>query len=115
MANLVYKIEDADAFEKAQGEGVYVGAPVDLRDGFIHLSTAAQLPETLSLHFRSRGNLLLIALRVADLGPSLKWEPSRGGDLFPHLYGRFDFHAIAWTAPIEVDAEGRCTLPERLG
>jgi len=115
MPDYVYKVEDAAAFERAEREGAYAGAAIDRRDGFIHLSTAVQLPETLRLHFRGQGALLLIALRTADLGPGLKWEKSRGGDLFPHLYGRFDFHAVAWTAPIDVDADGNCVLPERLG
>jgi uncharacterized protein (DUF952 family) len=115
MPGFIYKIDDAAAFEKARREGLYPGAPIDLRDGFIHLSTALQLPETLRLHFRGRKDLLLIALRSTDLGEGLKWEKSRGGDLFPHFYGRFDFRAVAWTAPIEVDTEGNCALPERLG
>jgi uncharacterized protein (DUF952 family) len=115
MPDYVYKVEGAAVFERAVREGAYTGAAIDQKDGFIHLSTAVQLPETLRLHFRGQGALLLIALRTADLGPGLKWEKSRGGDLFPHLYGRFDFHAVAWTAPIDVDADGNCVLPERLG
>jgi uncharacterized protein (DUF952 family) len=115
MPDFVYKVDDAAAFEQAQRKGAYAGAPLDLKDGFIHLSSAVQLPETIRLHFRGRKALLLIALKTADLGDGLKWEKSRGGDLFPHFYGRFDFRAVAWTSPIEVDAEGNCALPDRLG
>jgi uncharacterized protein (DUF952 family) len=115
MPDFVYKVDDAAAFEQAERDGVYTGAPIDLRDGFIHLSTALQLAETIRLHFRGRKGLLLIALKTADLGDGLKWEKSRGGELFPHFYGRFDFRAVAWTLPIEVDADGNCALPEGLG
>ncbi len=111
----IYKVADAAEFEQAEAEGIYAGAPVDLADGFIHFSTAAQLPETLRRHFRGRGDLLLAAIRTAELAGGLRWEPSRGGELFPHLYADLPLHAVAWTSPIEVDAEGHCNLPARLG
>jgi uncharacterized protein (DUF952 family) len=119
MANspvkIVYKVADALEFAEAQAEGIYAGAPVDLKDGFIHFSTALQLPETLRLHFRGRRGLVLAAVRTADLGEALRWEPSRGGALFPHFYGTLQMSAVAWTEGIDVDEDGHCALPDRLG
>jgi len=111
----IYKVADAQEFTEAQQDGIYAGAPVDLEDGFIHFSTAAQLPETLRRHFAGQQDLTLAAVRAADLGHALRWEPSRGGDLFPHLYGNLEMGAVAWTAPIRVDDDGNCKLPDRLG
>jgi uncharacterized protein (DUF952 family) len=109
---LVYKIATATGFAPAARTGQFAGMPIDVRDGFIHLSTAAQLPETLRLHFAGQDGLLLIAVRTADVAANLRWEPSRGGALFPHLYAPLAMSAVAWTAPIAVDADGRCLLPE---
>ncbi|HTJ59468.1 MAG TPA: DUF952 domain-containing protein [Devosiaceae bacterium] len=111
----VYKVADAQEFAQAQDDGIYAGAPVDLKDGFIHFSTAAQLPETLRRHFSGQRDLTLAAVRTADLGDALRWEPSRGGDLFPHLYGNLEMSAVSWTTPIQVAADGSCQLPDRLG
>lgn len=108
---LVYKVAPVASYEPARASGRFAGMPIDAQDGFIHLSTAAQLPTTLSLYFRGQAGLLLIAVRTADLGQALHWEPSRGGDLFPHLYAPLDLSAVAWTAPIHVDAEGNSALP----
>ena len=112
---LIYKVADASEFDEAVADGIYAGAPIDLKDGFIHFSTAAQLAETLRLHFKGRRNLVLAAVRTADLGDALRWEPSRGGALFPHLYGNLEIKAVDWSEPIEVDDEGGCRLPDRLG
>ncbi len=112
---LVYKVAADQDFAELDADGVYAGAPVDIADGFIHFSTAEQLPETLRLHFRGRADLTLAAVRTADLGSGLVWEPSRGGQLFPHLYGNLPLSALAWREPIAVDAEGSCNLPDRLG
>ena len=109
---LVYKIASAESYAPAERSGTFAGMPIDAEDGFIHLSTAAQLPETLRLHFRGQGGLLLIAVRTADIAAGLRWEPSRGGALFPHLYAPLPVTAVAWTAPITVDAAGGCMLPE---
>ena len=87
--------------------------PIDAADGYMHFSTAAQLAETLRLHFAGQSDLVLLAIRSADLGANLVWEPSRGGALFPHLYGGpLPTSAIAWQAPLSVAADGSCTLPE---
>ncbi|MDR3473632.1 MAG: DUF952 domain-containing protein [Devosia sp.] len=111
----IYKVADAAEFDQAVADGIYAGAPIDLADGFIHFSTAEQLPETLRLHFRGRPNLVLASVRAADLGTALVWEPSRGGALFPHLYGNLEMHAVEWSEPIQVDDEGKCKLPDRIG
>jgi len=112
---LIYKVANADEFGEARDEGIYAGAPIDLKDGFIHFSTADQLRETLRLHFKGRDDLVLAAVRSADLGDALRWEPSRGGELFPHLYGNLEMSAVYWDEPINVDQDGTCRLPARLG
>lgn len=108
---LVYKIATADIAAEAAAAGSLAGMPIDLKDGYIHLSTATQLPETLALHFRARSDLVLLAVRTEAVAAGLKWEPSRGGDLFPHLYGPLPMSAIAWTAPLAVAADGSAALP----
>jgi uncharacterized protein (DUF952 family) len=113
--DLVFKIAEAGAFAEAQDEGVFAGAPIDLKDGFIHFSTAGQVAETLKLHFKGRHDLVLAAVRTADLGDALRWEPSRGGALFPHLYGNLLMAAVDWVEGVEVDDDGNCTLPDRIG
>ncbi|MEM6712532.1 MAG: DUF952 domain-containing protein [Pseudomonadota bacterium] len=87
---LIFKIEDASIWRAAEADGVYTGAPIDHADGFIHFSTGEQLAETLGKHFAGRRGLCIIALDADDLGDRLAWEPSRGGALFPHLYGPLD-------------------------
>lgn len=82
-AATVYKICSASEWAEAEAAGRFVGSPVDLADGYIHFSTAAQMPETLKRHFAGRDGLVLVAVDAASLGSALKWEPSRGGDLFP--------------------------------
>ena len=111
VPELIYKIATAPAFAETE-DGLFAGMPIDARDGVMHFSTAAQLRETLRLHFAGQSNLLLIAVRSADLGDGLRWEPSRGGELFPHLYGPMPVSAVAWTAPIAVAQDGTCSLPE---
>jgi uncharacterized protein (DUF952 family) len=109
----VYKIATEAAFAPARATPGFAGMPIDAKDGYIHFSTADQLGETLRLHFAGQDGLVLIAVRSADLGEALVWEPSRGGALFPHLYGGpLPTAAIAWEAPLSVAADGACTLPE---
>lgn len=83
----IYKILPRSAWAEAQAAGVFAGSSVDLEDGYIHFSTAAQAQETARRHFAGQADLVVLELDVADLGEALVWEPSRGGDLFPHLYG----------------------------
>ncbi len=108
----IYKIASADAVVQAEELGTFAGMPIDARDGYIHFSTAAQLPETLALHFRGQDGLALLAIRSSDLGAALRWEPSRGGQLFPHLYAPLAMSAVAHIGPVEVAADGSCILPE---
>jgi uncharacterized protein (DUF952 family) len=98
----VFKIVPADLFDSSQTQGSFGGSPVDLRDGFIHLSTAAQLAETLARYFSGVDNLLIVA--VATTGLDVRWEPSRGGDLFPHLYGVLPFASVLWIRALPVGA-----------
>ncbi len=111
--SLIYKIATAASLAGARHSGRYAGMPVDAADGYMHFSTAAQLAETLRLHFRGQADLVILAVRTADLGRGLVWEPSRGGQLFPHLHGGpLEMDAIEWEALVSVDDNGNCTLPE---
>jgi uncharacterized protein (DUF952 family) len=88
--SLIYKIVPRTAWDQAVAAGRFEGSPVDLADGYIHFSTAAQAQETAAKHFRGQAGLLLVAVEADALGPALRWEPSRGGQLFPHLYAPLD-------------------------
>jgi uncharacterized protein (DUF952 family) len=110
--DLIYKITTTALFNAAQRSGILAGMPVDIADGYMHFSTAGQLPKTLSLHFAGQADLMLIAVRTADAAADLKWEASRGGALFPHLYAPLPVSRIAWSAPISVAVDGSCDLPE---
>jgi uncharacterized protein (DUF952 family) len=102
----LYKIVEASAWEAAIQAGTFVGAEIDLKDGYIHLSTATQAGETARRHFAGRDGLLLIAIEAQALGDALKWEPSRGGDLFPHLYGPLAPELAVETRPLTLNADG---------
>ncbi|MBX3526729.1 MAG: DUF952 domain-containing protein [Rhodoblastus sp.] len=104
---VIYKIVSTDAWRAAEAAGVFAGAPVDLADGFIHFSTAAQVAETAAKHFAGQTDLLLVAVDGAVLGDALKWEPSRGGALFPHLYAPLDPRAALWASPLPLGPDGR--------
>ena len=111
---IIYKICPAPAWREAERAGVYRGSPDDARDGFIHLSTATQLPGTLAKHFAGQSDLFFIAVDADALGAALKWEPSRGGDLFPHLYGEFDPAAADNITTLVLGPDGHHRLPENL-
>lgn len=104
MQDLIYKICPNDMWQQAEADGVFHGAPVDTADGFIHFSTAHQLAETAAKHFAGQDDLLLITVATASLGESLKWEPSRGGALFPHLYGSLTLDHVRHVDPFPLDA-----------
>jgi uncharacterized protein (DUF952 family) len=87
---LIYKILPRADWEAAVAAGRFDGSPVDLKDGYIHFSTAAQAQETAARHFRGQAGLVVAGFAAEALGPALRWEPSRGGQLFPHLYGPLD-------------------------
>jgi uncharacterized protein (DUF952 family) len=90
----LYKICPVPLWRAAERAGVFRGSEVDLRDGFIHFSNAAQVVATVEKHFVGQSGLLLVRIDSAKLGDRLKWEPSRGGALFPHLYGDLDLTAV---------------------
>ena len=95
----------------AEQHGEFLGVAVDERDGFIHFSTASQLAETAAKHFADQDNLVLVAIEDSRLAEKLKYEPSRGGDLFPHLYGTFRTDVIAWVKPMPLGVDGTHKLP----
>jgi uncharacterized protein (DUF952 family) len=104
-AMLIYKIFRGAEWRLFQNHGVTSGAPVDVEDGFIHFSTAEQVRETARKHFPSDADLVLLAIETDRL-TALRWEPSRGGDLFPHLYGELDMQDVVWDRPLPLGAEG---------
>jgi uncharacterized protein (DUF952 family) len=108
----IYKICERASWRLAEQTGTYRGSAADARDGFIHFSTAAQLAGTLAKHFAGRRDLLLVAVDADALGETLKWEPSRGGELFPHLYAALALAAVRWTKFVPDEAGGRRALPE---
>jgi uncharacterized protein (DUF952 family) len=108
----IYKICSAELWRDAQRAGLFGGAPLDLADGFIHFSTAAQVAETAAKHFAGAADQVLIAVDAGLLGGALKWERSRGGDLFPHLHGALGLDAVKWAVPLPLGADGRHVFPE---
>ena len=108
----IYKICDAVSWQEAERAGVYRGSADDLRDGFIHFSTAAQLPGTLLKHYFGRTDLKVVAVDEAALGAALRYEPSRGGELFPHLYGDLPLSAVIGVDDILTLADGSHQPPE---
>jgi uncharacterized protein (DUF952 family)/uncharacterized protein (DUF1330 family) len=108
---LIYKIFRAPEWQALETEGRTRGAPVDLADGFIHFSTAEQVVETAAKHFAGIPDLVLAAIDPGALGEALRWEPSRGGAMFPHLYAELDRGAVAWHAPLPLHA-GAHLFPE---
>ena len=109
---LIYKICSDALWREAERVGVFAGAAIDLDDGYIHFSTAAQAPETAARHFAGQGDLVLVAIDAGALGDGLRWEPSRGGDLFPHLYGALRLDAVRWVRPLPLGPDGRHVFPE---
>jgi uncharacterized protein (DUF952 family) len=108
----IYKICEQASWRDAERAGSFRGSAVDIRDGFIHFSTATQLAETAARHFAQQKDLLLVAVDGDALGAALKWEKSRGGDLFPHLYGALPLTTVRWARPLPNEVGGRRKLPE---
>jgi uncharacterized protein (DUF952 family) len=109
---VIYKICSEALWQEACRAGVFAGAPVDVQDGFIHFSTAAQVAETAAKHFADQNDLVLLTIDADGLGAALKWEPSRGGALFPHLHGALPLAAVLWAAPLPLGPDGRHAFPE---
>ena len=112
MATTIYKICDAAIWREAERSGVFRGAAIDLADGYIHFSTAEQAIETAARHFAGQGDLVLASVDAGVLGDRLKWEPSRGGALFPHLYGTLPMAAVRRVTPLPLGPDGRHVFPE---
>ena len=107
----IYKICAASEWHEAEHAGVYRGSAVDHRDGFIHFSTAEQAHETASKWFAGQRDLVLLTVDAGALGSRLKWEPSRGGALFPHLYGELALKAVQRVDSLPLDETGRHSFP----
>ena len=103
---VVYKIVATEEWTEAEAAGVFTGASVDRADGFIHFSTAEQAPETAAKWFGGRDDLTLAAIDAEALGGALRWEPSRGGALFPHLYGPLPMSAVVWSRALKLGPDG---------
>ncbi|AMS44200.1 uncharacterized protein (DUF952 family) [Aminobacter aminovorans] len=112
MTKTIYKICPEAMWREAERSGIFTGAPIDLTDGFIHFSTAEQVVETAAKHFTGQADLLLIAIDAERLGPALKYEVSRGGALFPHLYAQLEASAAKWVRPLPLNADGAHDFPE---
>ncbi|WP_151717704.1 DUF952 domain-containing protein [Gemmobacter serpentinus] len=103
---LIYKILRRPEWDEFRAAGRTLGAPIDLADGYIHFSTAAQVAETAAKWFSTESDLVLLAVRTEGLGPDLKWEPSRGGALFPHLYRALDLRDVLWDKSLPLGISG---------
>lgn len=106
-----YKVLTADEMTALERDGTFAGAPVDVADGYIHLSTADQLSATVDKHFAGRSDLHVAAVDLGSFGESLKWEESRGGELFPHLYGPLLLDTVIAYGPLERDDDGAVRFP----
>lgn len=112
MSSIIYKIVPATLWQDALNRGEFKGASIDLTDGYIHLSMAEQARETAARHFAGQDGLVLVAVDAEKLGDKLVFEPSRGGDLFPHLYGPLTLDAVLWAKPLPLHADGSHVFPE---
>lgn len=111
---LIYKIFLADEWAALRRDGSTDGAPIDIADGYVHLSTAEQAAETAAKYFSGIQGLMLVAVKAEAAGDALKWEPSRGGALFPHLYRRMKLEDVAWAQPLPL-VDGTHQFPAGLG
>jgi len=108
---IVYKVMTAPQLAQFMADGLFHGAPVDLADGYIHLSTADQLTETVDKHFAGQHGLHVVAVDLARLGAAVRWEPSRGGQLFPHVYAALPLSAVTAQASLSRTTDGAVRLP----
>lgn len=109
---VIYKICPASAWREAERVGVYRGSADDARDGFIHFSTASQVPGTARKFFSGQAGLLLVEVDGDALGDALRWEPSRNDELFPHLYGALDLGAVTRVLSMQIRPDGSHDIPE---
>ena len=108
----LYKIVPEALWKEARQTGIFHGAGIDIKDGFIHFSTADQVRQTAALHFAGQAGLVLVAIDGSGFGDKLVFEPSRGGALFPHLYADLSLSAVLWEKPLPLDAEGKHIFPD---
>jgi uncharacterized protein (DUF952 family) len=111
---VIYKICPEPLWRDAESIGFFNGAPVDVHDGYLHFSTAKQVRETAARHFAAQDDLLLIAIDPDELGETLRYEASRGGDLFPHLYAPLPLSAVLWAKPLPLGPDGHHIFPDLL-
>ena len=111
MKGTIYHVCERALWEEARESGAYHGSADDLRDGYIHCSTAGQLRVSVTKHRAGQTGLVLLTVDASRLGDALRWEPSRGGQLFPHLYGALSAAAVVRTEPLPLDADGRRQFP----
>lgn len=110
--SIAYKILTADQLATLEAEGRFDGAPIDLADGYIHLSTATQAAETIAKHFAGQSDIHIAAIDLDALGDAVRWEPSRGGQLFPHLYGvPITLDIVIAYSPVAYEPDGSLRLP----
>ena len=110
-ATTAYKVLTAEQMVALERDGTFAGAPVDIEDGFVHLSTASQLTETVDRHFVGQTDLHVVAVDLGSFGDTLKWEPSRGGELFPHLYEPLLLETVIAYGPLARNRDGQVRLP----
>jgi uncharacterized protein (DUF952 family) len=112
VTKIIYKICEAELWRQTERAGVFRGGSADIRDGFIHFSCASQVRATAAKHFLGVADLVLIAIDADALGNALKWEASRGGELFPHLYGELPLNAVLWVKPLPLGLDRQHVFPE---
>lgn len=113
MPNTIYKVLGQEAWQTAQQQPTFAGAAIDLTDGYIHFSTKEQVAETVAKHFADRTDLVLVAVNI-DALDDLRWEPSRGGALFPHLYGEMPLSAVRWAVELPLGKDGAHVFPDTM-
>jgi uncharacterized protein (DUF952 family) len=111
---IAYKIMSSAELDQMRRDGLFRGSPADIADGYIHLSCASQLAATLDKHFSGRDGLVLAAVDLARLGDAVRWEPSRGSQLFPHIHGVLTMDAVVSVSPLERTPDGSVKLPVEL-
>ncbi|MGI9450638.1 MAG: DUF952 domain-containing protein [Geminicoccaceae bacterium] len=110
--DVIFKIVTRAEWDEAKKTGVFKGAPVDLADGYIHFSTAEQVRETAAKHFAGQADLLLLTVSTKSIAADLKYEPSRGGQLFPHLYAALPLSAVTRVDDLPLGADGEHHFPD---
>ncbi|HVY14225.1 MAG TPA: DUF952 domain-containing protein [Rhodopila sp.] len=112
---IVYKVMSTAELAAMRRDGAFRGSAADVADGYIHLSRAVQLAGTLDKHFAGQAGLVLVAVDLSQLGDTVRWEPSRGGQLFPHIHGVLPIEAVTWAGPVERTPDGGVALPGEAG